>query len=132
MFDKQEVQFLEKMFAKVTATMATKEELAKMGSTMVTKDMFERAMKNVVTKDVLRGELDDVKVEMRDEIHSCLSASECRTMKKIEETRKNLLQRMDKMEEEILDGVSEIIGDRILPQIDDHDIRLVRLERRAA
>ncbi len=104
MFDKQEVQFLEKMFAKV-----------------VTKDMFEQAMKNVVTKDVLRGELDDVKVEMRDEIHSCIAASEHRMMK-----------RMDAMEERILDGVADIISDRILPQLDDHDVRLIRLERRAA
>lgn len=119
MFDKQEVQFLEKMFAKV-----------------VTKDMFEKAMKDVVTKDVLRGELDDVKREIRDEMHSvvngAVAASERRMMKRMDDTKDELLQRMDDMYEEILDGVSEIIGDRILPQIDDHDVRITRLERRAA
>lgn len=127
MFDKQEVQFLEKMFAKVV-TETTKN--------MVTKDEFAKAMKNVVTKDVLRGELDDVKVEMRDEIHSCIAASEHRMMKRmdqiIDSAKEDLVTRMDDMKEEILDGVSDIIGDRIVPQIDDHDIRITRLERRVA
>lgn len=120
MFDKQEVQFLEKMFTKVVKE-TTKD--------MVTKDMFEKAMKDVVTKDVLRGELDDVKREIRDEMHSvvngAVAASERRMMKGMDQIAENT-------KEEILDGVADIIGDRILPQIDDHDVRITRLKHQTA
>ncbi len=43
---------------------------------------------------------------------------------------KRMDQKMDDLKEEILDGVADIIGDRIVPQLDDHDTRIARLERR--
>lgn len=62
-----------------------------------------------------------LKREIRDEVHSLIKASEV-----------GILRRMDAMHNglrtEILDGVAEIIGERIVPQIDDLDRRVTRLE----
>ncbi len=58
-----------------------------------------------------------LKREIRDEIHSLIKASEA-----------GLIRRMDAIKGEILDGVAEIIDDRVLPQIDDLDRRVLHLE----
>lgn len=52
--------------------------------------------------------LHDLRLDVRDEIHSCISASEKRMMK-----------RMDEIKEEIIDGITEVIDEGILPQISD-------------
>jgi hypothetical protein len=62
--------------------------------------------------------LTDQKIEIRDEIHSLIKASEAR-----------LMRHAAMMREEILDGVSTFIDDQLLPQIDNHERRIVRLER---
>lgn len=72
---------------------------------------------------ILRQMFTDTKVEMRDEMRACISGSEHRIMKET----KTLIR---ELKEEILDGVSDIVGNEILPQIDDHEARLVRLEHR--
>lgn len=91
--------------------------------------MFEKMFSNVVTQDTLRDILREnnevfgsqLKREMRDEIHAVVNgavfASEERMMKK-----------MDEMKEEILDGVSDIIGNEILPQIDECQRDIVQLK----
>lgn len=65
--------------------------------------------------------LSDFKVEVRDEIRSCISASEFRIMRMMHE-----------MKEDILDGVADMVTGQIIPQIDDHESRLVRLEHHVA
>ncbi len=74
---------------------------------------------------ILKQMFSDFKVEMRDEMHSvvngAVSASEKRLTKLIYDVR-----------DEILDGVSDIIGNEIVPQLDDHETRLIRLERKTA
>lgn len=56
--------------------------------------------------------LHDLRLDVRDEIHSvvngAVSRSEARMMKK-----------MDEIKEEIIDGITEIIDEGILPQISD-------------
>lgn len=52
--------------------------------------------------------LHGLRLDVRDEIHSCISASEKRMMK-----------RMDEIKEEIIDGITEVIDEGILPQISD-------------
>ncbi len=107
MLDKKDIQFLEKMFAKVTEN-------------MVTKDMLRDALheNNEIFGHQLRR-------EMRDEIHAVVNgavfASEKRLTKLIMDTK-----------EEILDGVADIIGNEIIPQIDDLEVRTLRLEHRVA
>jgi hypothetical protein len=62
-----------------------------------------------------------LKREIRDEFHSVLKGE-------ISTSERRMIARMDGVKEEILDGVSEIIGDRVLPQIDGLDHRVSRLE----
>jgi hypothetical protein len=64
---------------------------------------------------LLKGEL---KREIRDEMHSLIKASEA-----------GLIRRMDDMETRLLDSMSSMVGDTLVPQLDDHEHRLVRLER---
>lgn len=52
--------------------------------------------------------LHDLRLDVRDEIHSCVSASETRMTKK-----------MIEIKEEIIDGITEIIDEGIFPQISD-------------
>ncbi len=63
----------------------------------------------------------DFKHEVRDEIRSCISASESRMTKMMHEIK-----------DEILEGVTDIVGNEIVPQIDNHESRLVFLEQRVA
>ncbi len=63
----------------------------------------------------------DFKHEIRDEIRSCIAASESRMTKMMHEVR-----------DEILEGVADIVGNEILPQIDNHESRLLILEQRVA
>ncbi len=74
--------------------------------------------------EMLHGELDDFKVEVRDEIRSCISGSEARMMREMGKIR----DEMREMKEDIVETISE----GILPQIDDHETRLVRLEQKTA
>lgn|SRR3989338_1191150 len=103
MLSAKDIQLLEKMFGKITENMVTKDMLRE------NNEVFGRQLKR----------------EMRDEIHAVVNgavfASEARMMK-----------RMDNLREEILDGVSDIVGDEIFPQIDDLEIRVLRLEQRVA
>jgi len=53
--------------------------------------------------------LEDQQMNLEDKLRSCIKASETTMMRKMEE-----------LKEEILDGISEIVGNEILPQIDEH------------
>lgn len=65
--------------------------------------------------------LDNLRVDLQDEMHSvvhgAIFASETRMMK-----------RMDEIKEEIIDGITEVIDEGILPQISDlqADMRRVK------
>lgn len=80
--------------------------------------LLEKMFKNVVTGDMLARALRQnneifgrqLKREIRDEVQALLTMTEKR----------------------IIFEVTEFIGDSIVPQIDDHETRLIRLERKAA
>lgn len=48
----------------------------------------------------------ELKRDMRDEIHSCIAASEAR-----------MIKRMDSMKEEIVDGIADILDNTIYPRL---------------
>lgn len=60
--------------------------------------------------EMLHGELSDFRIEMRDEMRAMIRASEHR----------------------IIGEITDFIASAILPQIDDHDVRIARLEKRIA
>ncbi len=57
----------------------------------------------------------DFRLDIRDEIHSCIAASEVRTMKKLDELRTE----MHTIKEEIIDGITDVLDESVLPQIVD-------------
>ena len=66
-----------------------------------------------------------LKREMRDEIHFVVNGA-------VSASEKRLTKLMYDVRDEILDGVSDIVGNEIVPQLDDHETRLIRLERKTA
>ena len=66
--------------------------------------------------------LEDQQVNLEDKMRSCILASETRMMREM----KRLTQ---ELKEEILDGVSDIIGNEILPQIDEHTREIGMIKR---
>ncbi len=73
---------------------------------------------------ILKQMFADQKEETRDEIRSCIAGSEARMMREMGKIR----DEMHEMKNDIIETISE----GILPQIDDHETRLVRLERKTA
>ncbi|MFZ2681982.1 MAG: hypothetical protein WAZ14_02735 [Patescibacteria group bacterium] len=69
-------------------------------------------------KGMLEIQKKDIILDVRDEIHSCISASEARMMAK-----------MHDMKIDIIHDVAELIDGSILPQTSDLDRRVSRLER---
>ncbi len=57
---------------------------------------------------ILKGMFHDQKIEMRDEIHSCIAASEARMM-----------ARMDKLHATTTSDIVDFIDQAIIPQIND-------------
>ena len=55
--------------------------------------------------------LENLKIDLRDEIHSNISASEAR-----------MIARMDAMEKRIVSDITDFIDDAILPQIEKHNV----------
>lgn len=70
----------------------------------------------------------DLRLDIRDEIHSVVSASETRTMKKMDEMGRELRKEMHGIKEEIIDGITDVLDESVLPQLDEHakDIRLIK------
>ncbi len=70
-----------------------------------------------IIRDLFQENNAILKREIRDEMHSCIAASEVRTMEK-----------MEKMKEEIIDGITDVLDDSILPRLEEHenDIRLIK------
>ena len=62
--------------------------------------------------------LEDQQMNLEDKLRSCIKASETTMMRKMEE-----------LKEEILDGISEIVGNEILPQIDEHTREIGMIKR---
>jgi len=85
-------------------------------------------MMRIVLRESLRENNEifgrELKREIRDEMHSVVNSAVF-----VSETR--MMNRMDKIRNEILDGVADVLGRQIVPQIDDHELRLVRLEHGA-
>lgn len=65
-----------------------------------------------------------LKREIRDEIHSLIKASEAGLIRRMDEMEIRLIQRMDGG----FDAINELIDDGILPQVNDLDRRVTRLE----
>lgn len=66
---------------------------------------------------VLRQLFADQKFEIRDEMRSCISASETRMMGKMQE-----------MKEEIIDGITDVLDYSVLPRLDEHDREIRRIK----
>ena len=74
-----------------------------------------------IMREVVEENNGVLKREIRDEVHSLIKASEAGLIRRMDE-------KMDQMKTEILDGVDDIVGGSLLPQIDDLDRRVIRLE----
>lgn len=82
--------------------------MANKKDTAVTRDVLIEVLTSALKDQDARFDqkLHDLRLDVRDEIHSCVSASEIRMMK-----------RMDEMKEEIIDGITDILDESVLPQI---------------
>ncbi len=71
----------------------------------------------------------DLKHDIRDEMHSvvnaAVSASEARTMKKMD----TLKEEMHTIKEEIIDGITDILDESVLPRLDAHDREFVVIKQ---
>lgn len=100
-----------------------------------------------LTRDILREELQSLKRDVVKVVEEAVEASEYRLRQEIHDSAKNtkdlLVQeikaseartdiKLEAMEERILTGVAEILDERILPQIDNHERRIIGLEAKAA
>ena len=88
--------------------MASKKDVAVTRGVLI--EILTNALKeqNVQWKIDLDQRFHDFRLDVRDEIHSCVSGSEGRMTKK-----------MTEIKEEIIDGITEILDESILPQIAD-------------
>ncbi len=83
-------------------------------------------MKNTEVVTLVRGlfqeqetrlgqKLEDLKENLRDEMHSCISASEHRMMNRMDGA-------LERVKTEIIDAIGEIFDESVLPQISDLQI----------
>lgn len=75
-----------------------------------------------VLRDMFRENNATFKLEMREEMLDLIAASEKRIISVVD-------KRIANAETRIIDEVTDFIGSSILPQIDEHNMRLSRLER---
>ena len=67
-----------------------------------------------------------------DQTRSEMRASENRLMTEIRATENRLEAKIDAVKVEIVDEVSDLIGNSIVSQIDDHEVRITKLETKIA
>ncbi len=72
-------------------------------------------------KEVIEQTTDDRARLIIDQNRSEILASEARQDKK-----------MEVMEKRIIDTISDVVGEGVIPQIEEHEVRLVKLEQKLA
>ncbi len=63
-----------------------------------------------------------LKREIRDETYSIVNAA-------VFASEQRLIKRMDEIKEEIIDGITEVIDDGVLPQIEEHRVETVKIKQ---
>ncbi len=124
MLDKQDIALLQNMMdTTVSRSLKVILKVALEENNRVFKQELRKEWRNDF-RDILSQNNADLKREIRDEMHSLISASEYRTTARID----NLSMKVDGLKSEIVSEVCEVISDAILPQIHELqvDMRLVK------
>jgi peptide subunit release factor 1 (eRF1) len=83
-------------------------------------------------KTAIKQEIAEVKVFVKQEIADNNRHIQGLVRQEIQASERRLERKITETRDEVLSGVAEMIDDSILPQIDNHELRLIKLEIKAA